>query len=343
MRYLTTKELGDYSLSKALRLTAQGELTGCLEGEVSAEVAARTGRQSSANSMIVPFEVFERALAPFRTKRDMTVAGASGSNYLVTDDVQSPVDVLRPWSVTAKAGVLIQSGLVGDAAIPKTNTAIVGEWLSSESAPITASQPVIGSLAMSPKIAAALVKYSYSLKRNVPFLDAYLARDLIGTASTLLDKAVIFGTGVGGQPLGIANTSGIVTASGSTLGWAALQEVIEDLADANAREESLAFIGSPIVRKLLSQRARLSGGSIPVWNNQEIAGFPAHVTTAAPASSLTVGSFTDVTVGVWGAGIEVSADPYTHFKTGVTQFRVLLPVDVGVTSPASFAHIGSIT
>lgn len=335
----TQKERTEFSLAKAIRLAASDALSGCLEAEMMQEAAIRAGRMPSTNSLTIPFELLAAS-----HRRDMTSAGVSGSNYLVNDaDVQAAIDVLRPWSVTARAGVRILPGLQGDVMIPRTTGTIVGQWLPTESDPVTASQPVIGAVSMSPKSAVALAKYSSLMRVAVPALDAYLARDLSRSVSAMLDRAVMIGAGVIGEPQGIANTNGIITTSGTALSWATLQTVIETLASADADENTLAFIGSPSVRRILSQRERLTGSGVPIWNNKEIAGFPGMVTTGTAANSLTVGAFDGVTVGIWGEALQLEADPVTFFKSNVIQFRCWLTADVAVASPGSFAVIPSIT
>lgn len=339
MSIFTTRERGAFSLSKALRLAARDELRGCLESEMLEESAQRAGKIATSNSMVLPFELLAAS-----HRRDLTSAGTSGSNYLVpSDQVQAAVDVLRPWSVTAKAGVRMLPGLQGNASIPRTTSTITGQWLPTENDAVTASQPVVGSVSLTPRAAVAMVAYSQLMKAAAPSVDAYLARDLSRSVGTMLDRAVLIGSGVNGEPMGIASVNGIVTASGTSLSWATLQTVIEDLADADADESTLAFIGSPSVRRILSQRERLTGGAIPIWNDKTIAGFGAHVTTGTAANSLTVGAFDGVTIGIWGEALELAADPVTYFKTGVTQFRCWLTADVAVAAPSSFAVIPSIT
>jgi hypothetical protein len=338
MSIFTTRERGAFSLGKALRLAASDELRGCLESEMLEEAAQRAGKIATSNSMVLPFELLAAS-----HRRDLTSAGTSGSNYLVpSDQVQAAIDVLRPWSVTAKAGVRMLPGLHGNASIPRTTSTITGQWLPSENDPVTASQPVVGSVSLTPRVAVALAAYSQLMKAAAPSVDAYLARDLSRSIGTMLDRAVLIGNGLA-EPQGIAATNGIVTASGTSLSWATIQTVIETLAGADINESTLAFIGSPSVRRILSQRVRLTGGSIPIWNNAEVAGFGAHVTTGTAANSMTVGAFDGVTVGIWGDALELAADPVTFFKSGVTQFRCWLTADVAVAAPGSFAVIPSIT
>jgi HK97 family phage major capsid protein len=339
MSIFTAKEAGEFSLAKAIRLAASDELRGCLEAEMLEEAAVRDGKLPGTNTLTIPFELLAAS-----HRRDMTSAGASGSNYLVSSsEVQAAIDVLRPWSVTAKAGVRMLPGLRGDTVIPRVSGTIAGEWLPTEASPITVSQPTIGAINMTPKAAMALAKYSRLMKVAVPALDAYLARDLSRSVGAMLDRAVLIGSGVSGEPQGIANTNGIITASGTALSWATLQTVIENLASVDADENTLAFIGSPSVRRILSQRERLTGSGVPIWNNKEIAGFGAHVTTGTAAGSMTVGAFDGVTIGIWGEALQLEADPVTFFKSGIVQFRCWLTADVAVAVPGSFAVIPSIT
>jgi hypothetical protein len=65
-----------------------------------------------------------------------------------------------------------------------------------------------------------------------------------------------------------------------------------------------------------------------------------------PSATLLSGPMSEVTLGLWGSGIVIEANPYdpTLFKTGVLQLRVIVSCDValGVVATA-FTKAASIT
>ena len=62
---------------------------------------------------------------------------------------------MRPWSVAARAGVQVISGLVGNVTIPRTTTTSTGHWLELESSQVTESQSTLGRVALAPKTAVS--------------------------------------------------------------------------------------------------------------------------------------------------------------------------------------------
>ena len=91
----------------------------------------------SGSSFFVPMEI--QARAGLNGRRDMTVAGVSGSNYLVGTDNPpgSFIDLLRNDSVVLGMGATRLTGLVGNLTIPKMTAGGTACWLADESTQIT--------------------------------------------------------------------------------------------------------------------------------------------------------------------------------------------------------------
>lgn len=337
MGMFTTREIAEFSLTKALHLAAEGELSRCLEAEMSGEVAQAFGRSASPGTLFLAPEQLARIM-----RRDMTVAGVTGSQYLVSTENNDWRDVLRPWSVIVGAGAEILPDLVGNVTLPITKTTAAGYWLPDEFTQITPGKPIVGSVSLDPKSAVALTTYSHKLKTQAVNLDRFLARDLSRSLGAMLDAAALNGAGHTGEPLGLHTMAAVASVSGTSFAWEDAQELLYDIALANAPEDSVRWIGAPDVRQLLAARAKLSGGSVPIWDGREIAGYGAHVTTAAPASTLTVGAWSELVVGLWGP-IEIVSNPMSNFATGITSFRAWLTADIAATTPAAFGYSVSIT
>src|SRR5262245_47899719 len=60
--------------------------------------------------------------------RDLVKGVGSAGGFVVGTEVADTTDILRPWSVTARAGIEIESGLVGDQAIPKVTAKSTPAW-----------------------------------------------------------------------------------------------------------------------------------------------------------------------------------------------------------------------
>ena len=127
------------------------------------------------------------AVRPYISFRDLTVASGPSAGFLKQTDVQESIDILRPWSVMAKAGIQIEFGLVGDSVVPKVSAKSTPNWLSTESTQATASQPTLSQVALSPKTAAGFLQYSRQLSKQAN-AKAFAARELLRTVGTAIDR-----------------------------------------------------------------------------------------------------------------------------------------------------------
>ena len=330
---LTRKERAAFSLANLVSTMSDGGLKrgNTFEADIMEAAAVELGRAFDPQRVVLPLDLL---------KRDMTAAGASGSNYLVPSEAAPEVDILRPWSVTIQAGITVMPGLVGNTPVPKTTATSTGYWLSDEGTAITASQPTIGQAILAPKMAGALVQFSHQMRAQSN-VENILRRELLRTVGSLIDTAVFNGSGASGQPTGLLNTSSIGTQAGTSLAWAGILNLEQQCADANA--EPSAYISTPSVRELLKARAKASGSDM-VWNGDTMNGRPAYATTTLPAATLVTGDWSQIVLGMWG-GLEIQVAPpnAAGFKAGTLAIRLLAGVDVGVLHPGAFAVSTSIT
>ena len=116
-------------------------------------------------------------------------------------------------------------------------------------------------------------------------------------------------------------------------------------ANANARDEAIAFIATPTVRGLLEGRERGTNGDGFIWDNDRIASRPGYATTDMPAGTMVAGDWSDILLGIWGPGFELSFNPYeqTKFQQGIVQARMVVTLDVAVGHAGAFTVATSIT
>jgi len=329
------------SLSQSLlEMASPGGLSGG-NREYFQESARQAGRPYDPHRAWCPFEMIRAEMA----LRDLNIATGTAGGYLKVGTDAAAYDVLRPFSITLEAGAQILPGLRGDVSISRTASTATVEWLASESTGATPSTPVIAQNGvMAPKTAIGVVQVSKQLSVQAN-AEAWVRRELLRTAGSVLDQAVINGAGTGGEPLGVLGIDGVGTQSGSSLAYAGIVAMKRLAAVANVRDGEIAFIGTPAVRELLEKREKASGSGM-VWNGQEMAGVRAYASTDVPSATLLCGPLSQILVGMWGDGIELAVNPYdaTLFKQGVIQVRVAMSVDVAVTcDPAAFTKATSIT
>lgn len=309
---------------------------GMLDGE-DREALAEVARNAGTH-----FDL-SRPLIPFSAMRDLTAAAAGAGGYLVSAETQEAVDILRPWSVSARAGVMLETGLRGDQVVPKVTAKSTPAWILTEGTQITPSQPTLAQIAMTPKNVGAVVNFSRQLAKQAN-AEAFVGRELMRSVGTALDQAIINGSGAAGQPTGLLGTAGIGIETGTSFAQAAAVSMKRKVADANAPDEEISFVGTPAVRELLEKRERATGLGF-IWDEDRIASRPGRVSTDIPAATLICGAWSAIYVGIWGEGFVLEINPYdpTHFKTGVIQGRIIVSADVAVLHAAAFCKSESIT
>lgn len=317
----------------SLSRTVLGLAHGKLDGE-DREVLEETARRNN-----VPFDLQR----PYIAFRDLVAAVGSAGGYLRTTEVREAVDILRPWSVTAKAGMLVESGLVGDVAFPKVTQKTTPAWVSNETAQVTPSQPTLAQVAMSPKTVASVVVYSRQLAKQAN-ASRFVGLESLRTLGTSFDQAVLSGSGVSGQPTGLLNTAGLQTQSGTTLNTG-VATMKRKSAEANVTDEAISYLSTPAVRELLEGRERATGGGRFVWDKDQVADRAAYVSTDVPTATMICGDWSLIYLGIWGEGFVLEVNPFdpTGFKTGTIQARMLVTCDVAVLHPSAFVVASSIT
>jgi len=315
------------SLARAVeQMINPGGLSGA-EREWAQETGRLTSNGYDPHRLWVPFGAFQR---------DLNVAAAGAGGYLI-DAVNLPArDILRPWSVVLKGGVTVVEQLSSDAFLPRTSTTTTITWASTETTQATPSTPAVAQAALRPKIAIGVINASRQFMLQAD-PDAWIRRELLSTAGTIVDVAVLNGSGTSGQPLGILNTTGLSTQSGTSLAWAGVLHMKKLAADANAQDGTVSFIGTTAVRELLEARTKETGGGTYIWADDRVASCPAFATTDMPSATLLSGPMGEVFFGLWGAGMSVEVNPFADFKAGIVAIRVVVSCDLALgCAPTSF-------
>lgn len=346
---LSASEVRRYSLMRALRASVNKDWKKAgLELECNNEISKRMNRvPRSETSFFVPLD---KLMEQMPAKRDMTVAGVSGSNYLVSTDNQpgSFIDLLRNTSVALRMGVTRLSGLVGNVTIPKMTAGNTAYWLADEATQITESQPTVGQLALSPKNVAALTELSHQLmQQSTPDAEQLVMSSLARDIGLAVDVGVLRGSGNSGQPTGIVNTSGIGAFTGTSLAAAGVLDAQSDVATANALFPGCGYVTTPAVAALLMARPELpSTGTTRLWQGNMIEGslfnLPAMASAQMSAATMLFGWWQSVILAEWGV-LELMTNPFSDFTRGLTAVRGWYSCDVGLRYPAAFSYASSIT
>jgi len=185
--------------------------------------------------------------------------------------------------------------------------------------------------------------------------------DLIAQLALGIDLAALSGSGSGGQPLGIANISGIGSVVGGTNG---AQLTLDNLIDletavtfANGPEDSLAYLTNAKAigwaKKLKSttgqylwtnspngQRSGTPGevNGYPVARSNQARSTLTKGTASGICSEVFFGAWSELLIGEWGV-LEIVPNPYdaSVYANGGVLLRALQSIDIGVRHNASFA------
>lgn len=347
---LTGQETQRFSLARAIvACKDQNWKDAGFELECSRAVAQKLGKVAEPTKFYVPFEVMERSVDPnaLQAKRDLSVGTAGNGGYLVSTDNQGFIEILRNRSVAFRMGARRLSGLQGNVTVPRQSAAATAYWLGTEATQITESQQTFVQMALTPKTAGAYTEVSrLLLLQSSPAAEGIVTDDLAQVVAIAADLAVLSGSGSGGQPTGILNTSGIGSVTGTSIDYAKVLEFQTDVATANVTPLRGGYVTTPAIAALLMGRARFSNTDTPLWTGNiwdgQVSGFPAMSSNQMSSATMLFGDWQEAVVGEWGV-LEVEVNPYANFQAGIIGVRAMYSLDVGVRRPFAFSSASSIT
>ncbi len=197
---------------------------------------------------------------------------------------------------------------------------------------------------MTPKTCAVTLNFSRQWSLQATGGEVLLRQQLLGAVGKLLDESILAGSGASGQPTGIVNAANIGTQAGASFDHADAIAMRQTALTAGAREAAMQWIAAPAVQGLLAARERATGGGRFIWDGRSILDMPANATPTAPASTLILGDFSKLLLGVWGPpSLVLEVNPYQSFAAGIMAARCVLSCDVALPQPAAFVVASSVS
>ena len=342
---MSKKEAAQYSTFKAIRSILNKDWSKAgLELEAHKAIQQRLGGNPlNEQTFYVPLEV--QTAKRHREIRDMTSAGASGSNYLVGTENMSFIELLRNRSVLAQMGATRMGGLVGNVTIPRETASASTYWLTNEATAITESQPTIGQLSLSPKHVGAYTEISRLLAlQSSPDAESLVMNDLAKAVALAADLAGLAGSGASGQPTGIIGTSGVGSVTGTSIAYAGMLEFQTDIG--NALSQACGYVTTPAVAALLMQRVKFSSTASPLWDGNILdanaCGFRGMSSAQCPTADIIFGAWDQLVMAEWGS-LAIEVNPYANFQAGLVGVRALYAMDIGLRVPSAFSVATSVT
>jgi len=227
--------------------------------------------------------------------------------------------------------------------MPKQSGASTLYWVA-EGGATTASTLTFGQVAMQPKTASALVEMSRQLLiQSNPSIEAKVMADLSKVVALGTDLVGLSGVGGSGQPLGLFNTSGVGSFTGTNITWPLLLTAQTDVEVANADEGTLKWLMTPGVKEILMQREKATG--YPVYlmgEDQKMLGYQGFSSNQCPSAGLVLGDWSQMVIGEWGVMEITARTSYANPNTGAMEVITFISVDTAVTQPTAFT-IASVT
>ena len=348
---LNRSERQAYSLLRAIDSVAKhGRVMG-FEGEVSAEIARKSGKE--ARGFYVPQALF--------SKRDiLTTSPANGSNIIAEDYMAGEfVDALRANLVMGTLGARMMTGLKGDVAIPKMGTTATVAFVAENNAPSESAQTFL-QITMVPRTLASFVDISRKLAiQSDPSVEQILREDMLQSFARKIDEVAIEGGGAN-EPTGILGTNGIgsvaIDTNGGAVTYASLVQLEREVAIDNALNGRLGFLtNAKVVAAMRSISRQASGveGNFILNDTNTLLGYNVTSTNLVPSdltkgttsntcSAVIFGNFADVLIGMWNSP-DVLVDPYTGSSAGTIRISVFQEVDVKLRHAESFSAIKDVT
>ncbi len=355
---MTEREKSRYSMIRAVNAAISGNWKEAgFELECSNTIGQRLGRGAQERGFFMPTNLQFAARAPYAVGAQGTGGAMVATNLLAG----SFIEVLRNKARVLQLGATVLSGLVGNVDIPRQTGATSTFW-TAEGVNTSEGEATFDKVSLAMKTIGTYSQISRNmLLQSTPDIDMIARADLIAQIALGVDLAALSGAGSGGQPMGIANTSGIGSVIGGTNG---AQLSIDHLIDletavtyANAPEDSLAYLTNAKAVGWL-KKAKSSTGQY-LWTGApnggrsatpgEINGYTVARSNQA-RSNLTkgtangvcsetfFGAWSELLIGEWGV-LEVVPNPYAAevYKSGGVLLRALQSLDIGVRHAASFS------
>lgn len=365
---MSKKELKRYSLARAIYLRGTGKPLDGLEKEAS-DATAKVLRKD-ADGFYIPEDWSGRSLTEIHglgaseqerqmdflrnvvsmASRALTVGNFASAGSLVGTDLLagSMIELLRNKAVVMSLGPTTLSGLVGNVAIPKQVGAATAYWLP-EGGTVTASDQQFAQLGLMPHRLTAQTAYDKQLVAQASVsVEAIVRNDIALVMALKKDLAALQGSGNSGEPLGIANTTGVQTVTfGAAATWAKVLEFETDLATANADQTGTpVWLTNPSVRGKWKAAPKVSASTFPIflWGDATganvVNGYAAYVTNQVPTTGTganLVYFFVpgELIVADW-AGIDVVVNPFSLDSTGQIRTTVTQWTDLAVRHPGAF-------
>ena len=332
---LTEKESRSFSFLRAINYLANptdraAREAAAFEIEASEAAADKLGRAS--RGITIPVDVM---------RRDLNVGTASAGGNLVETELDSAnfIDLLRNASALDQAGATVLTGLSGNVNIPRQSGAATAYWVAESGSP-TESQQTIDQVALTPKTCGAFTDFSRKLMIQSSIdVENMVRTDLARVLALEIDRVGLYGSGSSNQPLGLKDTTGVLTEdfAANTPTFAEVVALESDVSGANALLGSPVYVMNAAMAGSLKTATKDSGSGQFILQGGEVNGYRAVISNQVASNDLWFGTFSDLIIAYF-SGLDLMVDPFTGSTSGTVRVVALQDVDSAARHGASFSR-----
>lgn len=315
--------------------------------EMSDEIAKRSGFRA-AEGIFLPYDLYQ-SNPLFLTKdgqRAHTVGTATEGGHFVQTELRDDLMAayLKNETALGQSGATIIAGLKGNLEIP-TIVSSLSVAAVAENADTAASYVVLGQKTAQPHRITGNTEYGEQLEvqSSISF-SQLLLKELRETLDIKIDYLGINGDGVGVNPLGLLNMSGIDAQVVGSPTFRKMMKFRTAVKKANAfGKGNFKWLCSPDVEEVLSTTPKESGQPIYLMNEEgKMVATPSLASNQVPDQVLIYGDWSKFYVLSWGID-ELIVNPYTQHKKHVTEISIHSLVDYFLRQDQSFSISDDVT
>lgn len=259
-----------------------------------------------------------------------------GDDVSTVDEGDAFIDLLSPASVAFASGIQRLDVDGTEVRVPRFTTLPEAGWVP-ELAAFPKSDPGLELVTSKPPKVGLVTGLSIEAFADLrPAVLAGVQTQMTRAVALALDAGILFGSGVGAEPRGVANTPGVATVSGPLTSLAPFAEAIAGLMAGNARPGALVM--NPLDAGVLLQVVDEAGSNRPLWQAEvgspdnlrlPFFGVPLFLSPAAPQGTALMYDPATI-IGVVRKDVDVAVDPWYGFDNGEVGMRIYVRASVVV-------------
>jgi HK97 family phage major capsid protein len=270
-----------------------------------------------------------------RYKSAVALSGpVTTENISTSVEADVVIDLLSPQSVALASGIQRLPIDGTKTRVPRFTALPEADWIPELGA-FPKNGPGLEMVDVEPNKVGLITEVSIEVFEDLrPLTLAMLQTQLLRAVALKFDQGILFGDGTGASPIGVANTSGIMTVTGVPLvNLAAFSAAIADLIATNANPGALVINPLDLGTLLQLTESRDGVGSnVPLWKASigspsglrlPYLGVPIWPTPAAPRGTALLYDPATI-IAVIRRNADIALDPYYSFDNGSIGLRTYM-------------------